>query len=141
MLDEPQDGRSEAGRGVTAWVTASGAAGMTTRIHPDGTGLAVGLNQRQELGSEPWLGWEKLGSVAGSFPGCPAADVALSHHILPGKVLGPHTSIGAARQGSGMGLRGSWWVPCGSQLIPRDKSLKFGGHNPPLCVQAGAGRG
>lgn len=41
--------------------------------------------------------------MAGIFPGCPGADVALSHHVLPGKGLGPHTSIGAAGQGSGMG--------------------------------------
>lgn len=49
--------------------------------------------------------------MAGIFPGCPAADVALSHHILPGKVLGPHTFLGAAGQGSRRVLLDSWWEP------------------------------
>lgn len=34
-------------------------------------------------------------------PGCPGADVALSHRILLGKVRRPETFIGVAVQGAG----------------------------------------
>lgn len=112
-------------------------AGMTTRIHPQGWHRPgcphPGLNQLQGAGIRDLAGLgEKLGSVAGIFPGCPAADVALSHHILPGKkkvFLGPP-------HGSQAGLwDGSCWIPCGnpSVLIPRGRSVGLGATNP-LCA-------
>lgn len=41
------------------------------------------------------------GRVRPVFPGCPGADVAVSHIILVGKARGPKTSMGAAVQGAG----------------------------------------
>ena len=58
------------------------------------------------------------------FPGCPGADVAVSHRILLGKVWGPKTFIGAAAQGTGGPRDGSPVgpavpspFPCGSRAV------------------------
>lgn len=57
------------------------------------------MNQLQGAGTRSlaWLrgSWER-GRI---IPGCPGADVALSHRILLGKVQGPTASIRAAIKG------------------------------------------
>lgn len=57
------------------------------------------------------------------FPGCPGADVAVSHRILLGKVWGPKTFIGAAVQGAGGPRAGS---PVGP-TVPTPFPLEQGG--------------
>lgn len=113
-LEEPRDGRSEAGRGhsVGDSLWNSGNDNQDSRpgcLHP-------GLNQLQGAGIRDLAGLGEAGKRGWDLSWVSlSADVALSHHILPGKVLGPHTLIQAARAGLWDGpqrvLLDSLWEP------------------------------
>lgn len=111
-------------------------AAMTTSIHPQGWHRPgcphPGLNQLQGAGIRDLAGLgEKLGSVAGIFPGCPAADVALSHHILPGKKSFFGSPTRQPGRALGWLLLDSLWESLSAH--PSGQICGAGGHKPLVC--------
>lgn len=90
-------------------------------------GESAAGSREQRLG----LAVEKLGAGL-IFPGCPGADVAVSHHILLGESAGgPKTCVAAAVQGAGGPRDGS---RCAHRVPPWEQGCA---HRPRMRLEPG----